>query len=244
MISLNNAALKNIQDIVKEKGGTIKFAELLDVAKVTVDRILSNAEISSDNMAKLCEILEIVESDLQTPDFFIKHEPMDIFEPCYSAYSLTYNTASERTLIDKAELKIDQDRGVDFAKILNGKRSKERIGKIHFDDNLISIDLVSKSKVKYHSYIMLLNPKVIFPYKYIGGLGLFLEPTLGEKIPSAKKIILYKDELKELRKEDGIDRLFLIKNLKMSAINDFFSISLDEELYVREFLKNRLIVPG
>ena len=242
MISLTNAELKNIQDLVKEKGGAKKFAELLGVAKVTVDRMLSGMEISAENLAQLCEKLEITAGDLRIPDFFIRHEAADVLEPLYYAYCLTYNAASKRTLIDKMELRVGGDRRVDFAKILHGKRSKEMTGKIHFDDHLICVDLVSQSKMRYHSYLMLLNPKIAPPYRYIGGLGLLLEPAYGGKIPSVKKIIVYKDELRELDREDSADRVFLLKNLKLVEACDFFTLSLDEELYVSEFLKNRLIV--
>ena len=127
---------------------------------------------------------------------------------------------------------------VDFTVLLNKINPKRIHGKIHVDDNFLCFKLLSSNNEgTNHSFIMMVRSNIKPKHKYLGGLGIFIEPFKSNKVPSAKKIVISRSKL-DLSKNSN-DRNLLLDCLKLSDDKNMFTVSLDKDLEVFEYIKNK-----
>lgn len=235
-MKLTDEALKNIMGWIKELGNTQKaFSIHTGISQSDVCKILTNNEISKNNLLKICNKFQVSERIFLNS--VLHNEKIDIFkifDEKYFAYFF-----NNKNKIDVAELSIIEN-SIEFTIKLEAVPSKKMIGKIYIDNNFLCFNLSSFGiNEKYHSFVMMPYPHIVPPKKYFGGTGIFLEPSKSSRIPCAKKIIISNSKFL-LENEEHNDYIFLVEQLKLKENTNFLEVSLDSDLYVFEHIKDKL----
>ena len=232
-ITLTDIANNNIHHWIYQHNSYEKFAEFVGIGRRTVTRILED-DISDKTFKKICQAYQKTEDEVSNICFF-SLDSMDMFCDTYYMYSLA-DDSNDEIYINKTVLQIKKDKTVEATTVLKAIKPKRRTGKIHIDNNYICMDLFDN---KNHLYVMLLKPNVELPRKYLGGLGVCLEPFNANKEISVHSVIL--SNLEFQRDEGTMDRDFLCKELVLNDKINFYKQSLDREARVFEYIKNRVV---